>query len=76
MQWWICSDLSERGSRKQIYLTRIHLEEDTGKGLHGIVDDASILDYNRAGIPLLDLVTAPVIKSGVDAYQFVAEIRK
>ncbi|MBX9890256.1 MAG: Asp-tRNA(Asn)/Glu-tRNA(Gln) amidotransferase subunit GatB [Amoebophilaceae bacterium] len=66
----------KEGEEKKINLTRIHLEEDTGKSLHGIVDDVTLLDYNRAGIPLLELVTAPVIKSGADAYQFVAEIRK
>jgi len=67
---------SKEGSAQKVNLIRIHLEEDTGKSLHGWVEDATLLDYNRAGIPLLELVTAPEIKSGVEAYQFLAEIRK
>jgi aspartyl-tRNA(Asn)/glutamyl-tRNA(Gln) amidotransferase subunit B len=64
------------GEEKTIPLIRIHLEEDTGKSLHGIVEDATLLDYNRAGTPLLELVTTPKIKTGAEAYQFLAEIRK
>lgn len=67
---------SKEGIEKEISLIRIHLEEDTGKSLHGIVEDITLLDFNRAGTPLLELVTAPELKTGEEAYQFVAEMRK
>ena len=63
-------------NKKNIPLIRMHLEEDTGKSLHGIVEDVTLLDYNRAGIPLLELVTAPAIATGEEAYQFLSEVRK
>ncbi|WP_419241827.1 Asp-tRNA(Asn)/Glu-tRNA(Gln) amidotransferase subunit GatB [Cardinium endosymbiont of Nabis limbatus] len=67
---------SDEGVEKKIPLIRMHLEEDTGKSLHGIVEDITLLDYNRAGTPLLELVTAPALTTGEEAYQFLAEIRK
>ncbi|AXI24086.1 B subunit [Cardinium endosymbiont of Sogatella furcifera] len=67
---------SNEGIAKQIPLIRMHLEEDTGKSLHGMVEDITLLDYNRAGTPLVELVTAPALTTGEEAYQFLAEIRK
>jgi aspartyl-tRNA(Asn)/glutamyl-tRNA(Gln) amidotransferase subunit B len=67
---------TETGSKKNIPLIRMHLEEDTGKSLHGLVEEHTLLDYNRAGTPLLELVTAPEIQSGAEAHQFLTEIRK
>lgn len=64
------------GAEKKIPLIRMHLEEDTGKSIHGMVEGVTLLDYNRAGTPLLELVTAPAITTGEEAYQFLAEIRK
>lgn len=67
---------ADEGIEKKIPLTRMHLEEDTGKSLHGIVEDVTLLDYNRAGTPLIELVTEPAITTGEEAYQFLCEIRK
>ncbi|WP_339044216.1 Asp-tRNA(Asn)/Glu-tRNA(Gln) amidotransferase subunit GatB [Cardinium endosymbiont of Tipula unca] len=67
---------SKDGGKKNISLIRMHLEEDTGKSLHGIVEDITLLDYNRAGTPLIELVTAPEITTGEEAYLFLSEIRK
>ncbi len=67
---------SDEGIEKKISLIRMHLEEDTGKSIHGMVEDITLLDYNRAGTPLLELVTAPEITTGEEAYQFLSEIRK
>lgn len=67
---------SKESGEKKISLIRMHLEEDTGKSLHGIVEDVTLLDYNRAGIPLIELVTAPELETGEDAYLFLSEIRK
>ncbi|MGI2257577.1 Asp-tRNA(Asn)/Glu-tRNA(Gln) amidotransferase subunit GatB [Candidatus Cardinium hertigii] len=67
---------SNEGVEKSIPLIRMHLEEDTGKSIHGLVEEVTLLDYNRAGTPLLELVTAPAITTGEEAYQFLYEIRK
>lgn len=61
---------------KRIDLTRIHMEEDSGKSMHDLDLENSLIDYNRAGTPLIEIVTEPVIKTGDEAYQFVTEIRK
>lgn len=53
-----------------IAITRIHLEEDAGKLMHPAGKNYSLADYNRAGAPLLELVTEPVITSAAQAKQF------
>lgn len=64
------------GSEKRIELTRIHMEEDAGKSLHDIDAFDTLVDLNRAGTPLLEMVTEPVIKSGEEAYIYLNEVRK
>lgn len=61
---------------KKISLTRIHMEEDSGKSMHDQDLYDSLVDYNRAGIPLVEIVTEPVISSGEEAYHYVSEIRR
>jgi aspartyl-tRNA(Asn)/glutamyl-tRNA(Gln) amidotransferase subunit B len=61
---------------KQIQLNRIHLEEDAGKSIHDIDAANTSIDYNRAGTPLIELVTEPVLSSADEAFAFVTEIRK
>jgi aspartyl-tRNA(Asn)/glutamyl-tRNA(Gln) amidotransferase subunit B len=63
------------GSRA-IRLNRIHLEEDAGKSLHDQHPTKTFIDLNRAGTPLVEIVTEPDIYSAEEAGQFVAEIRK
>ena len=61
---------------KNIKLNRIHMEEDAGKSLHDVYDNETALDYNRAGVPLLEIVTEPDIRSGDEAYAYLTELRK
>jgi aspartyl-tRNA(Asn)/glutamyl-tRNA(Gln) amidotransferase subunit B len=64
------------GVRKKVNLTRIHMEEDAGKSLHDIDPFETLVDLNRAGTPLLEIVTEPEIKSGEEAYAYLTEVRK
>ncbi len=65
----------EGGQRKRIGLIRIHLEEDAGKLIHGEVEPYSYVDFNRAGIPLVEIVTAPDIRSPKEAVEFLKMLR-
>jgi aspartyl-tRNA(Asn)/glutamyl-tRNA(Gln) amidotransferase subunit B len=64
------------GVSKSISLIRIHMEEDTGKSMHDQDLYDTLVDYNRAGTPLIEVVTHPDIKTGDEAYAFVTEIRR
>lgn len=59
---------------KTIALTRAHLEEDAGKSIHDNHDDATGLDYNRAGVPLLEIVTEPQLANAKEAILFLKKI--
>ena len=61
---------------KEILLQRIHLEEDAGKSIHDMSDTDTLIDLNRAGTPLIEIVTEPCIHSAEEAFLFVTEIRK
>ncbi|MBS1946713.1 MAG: Asp-tRNA(Asn)/Glu-tRNA(Gln) amidotransferase subunit GatB [Bacteroidetes bacterium] len=61
---------------KNIALNRIHLEEDAGKSLHDAGTDYTCVDYNRAGVPLIEIVTEPDLRSGDEAYAYLTELRK
>jgi aspartyl-tRNA(Asn)/glutamyl-tRNA(Gln) amidotransferase subunit B len=61
---------------KNISLNRIHMEEDAGKSLHDIYAHESVIDFNRAGTPLLEIVTEPDIRSGDEAYAYLTELRR
>lgn len=64
------------GSEKKIGLTRIHMEEDSGKSLHDQDMYDTLVDYNRAGVPLIEVVSEPEMRSGEEAYEYVSEVRK
>src|SRR5690606_20167746 len=61
---------------RNIQLNRIHLEEDAGKSLHDIDPENTCVDYNRAGVPLIEIVTEPDIHSSSEAYAYLTELRK
>lgn len=62
------------GSLCDVAITRVHLEEDTARSLHD-QGDGSIVDYNRAGVPLMELVTEPVIHDAKTAGNFARELQ-
>ncbi len=64
------------GTDKNINITRIHMEEDAGKSIHDIDPFDTLIDLNRAGVPLVEIVSEPEIKNGDEAYQYLTEIRK
>ncbi|MCR8560610.1 Asp-tRNA(Asn)/Glu-tRNA(Gln) amidotransferase subunit GatB [Mucilaginibacter sp. BJC16-A38] len=64
------------GSTKNIAIHHIHLEEDAGKSMHDQHHADSLIDLNRAGVPLIEIVTEPDMRSAEEAGQFLTEIRK
>lgn len=66
----------ENGKEKKINLTRIHMEEDAGKSIHDIDPFNTLIDLNRAGVPLIEIVSEPDITSSQQAYNYVTEVRK
>ncbi len=66
----------EDGTEKNINITRIHMEEDAGKSIHDIDPFDSLIDLNRAGVALLEIVSEPEMRSGAEAYQYLTEVRK
>lgn len=66
--------LVKGGSIHGVTLTRIHLEEDTARSSHE-KGNYSLIDFNRAGVPLMELVTEPVIKTAQEASSFAKELQ-
>jgi len=60
----------------EVVLNRIHLEEDAGKSIHLEGETDTLIDLNRAGVPLIEIVTEPVIKTPEEAGAFLTEVRK
>lgn len=64
------------GEKKKVGITRIHLEEDAGKSIHDIDPYFTLVDLNRAGVPLIEIVSEPDIRSGDEAMAYLNEIQK
>lgn len=63
------------GEKRKARLTRIHMEEDTAKLLHGDAFDGTLIDFNRAGVPLIEIVTEPDFRSGEEVRDFLESLR-
>jgi aspartyl-tRNA(Asn)/glutamyl-tRNA(Gln) amidotransferase subunit B len=63
------------GAIKKIGITRIHLEEDAGKNLHQAESGASLVDLNRAGTPLMEIVSEPDIRTPEEASEYLKKLR-
>jgi aspartyl-tRNA(Asn)/glutamyl-tRNA(Gln) amidotransferase subunit B len=61
---------------RNIKLNRIHIEEDAGKSLHDIDENYTSIDLNRAGVPLLEIVSEPDLHSSDEAFAYITELRK
>jgi len=67
---------TNEGKEKQINITRIHMEEDAGKSIHDQDPTDTLIDLNRAGVALLEIVSEPDLRSGEEAYKYVTEVRR
>ncbi len=72
-QGWI--DIMVGGNRKRVRITRAHLEEDAGKNLHEAGSGMSLVDLNRAGTPLLEIVTEPDLSSSEEVVAYLRTLR-
>ena len=68
-------DIVSQETTKLIGIRRIHMEEDAGKLLHDASPTATFVDLNRAGVPLLEIVTEPDLRTSEDAYQYLTELK-
>ena len=63
------------GEPKKILINRAHLEEDAGKLIHDNANNCSLVDYNRTGTPLLEIVTEPDLRSAEEAYNYLQNLK-
>jgi aspartyl-tRNA(Asn)/glutamyl-tRNA(Gln) amidotransferase subunit B len=71
-------DYESGGTSRRVGITRVHLEEDAGKSLHEGFPDSdrwTYLDFNRSGVPLIEIVTEPDLRSAADASDFFSRLR-
>lgn len=68
-------DIASNGVSKRIRIKRVHLEEDAGKLIHPEGENYSLVDYNRGGMPLLEIVTEPDISTPDEAYDYLTKLK-
>jgi len=66
----------KEGKNKTVNVTRIHMEEDAGKSIHDQDPFNTLVDLNRAGVPLLEIVSEPELSDSTEAYNYLSEVRK
>lgn len=65
----------ESGEKKRIGITRIHMEEDAGKSVHDVSADGTLLNFNRTGTPLVEIVSEPDMSSAEEAVAYLKKLR-
>lgn len=68
--------IQTKAGNKDVKLNRIHMEEDAGKSIHDLYEEFTAIDLNRAGTPLLEIVTEPDLYSAEEAFTYLTELRK
>ena len=68
--------IPDGAGEKDIRITRIHMEEDAGKSIHDVDPFNTLVDLNRAGVPLVEIVSEPDIRSAQEAYDDLVEVRR
>ncbi|OQW96916.1 MAG: aspartyl/glutamyl-tRNA amidotransferase subunit B [Desulfobacteraceae bacterium A6] len=68
-------DIETNGVKKRIGITRIHMEEDAGKLIHDPSRPYSMVDFNRTGVPLIEIVSEPDIRTFEEAGEYLRKIR-
>src|SRR3989338_4462353 len=68
-------DVRENGKTKRIRIKRAHLEEDAGKLIHDAQMNMSLVDYNRTGTPLMEIVSEPDLRSPQEAYDYLTTMK-
>lgn len=68
--------ITTTAGQRNVQLNRIHLEEDAGKSIHDADENYTCIDYNRAGVPLIEIVSEPDMHSAEEAFAYVSELRK
>ena len=63
-------------TERNVLLNRIHMEEDAGKSLHDVDENFTAIDLNRAGVPLLEIVSEPDLHSSEEAFAYITELRR
>ena len=66
---------TEAGGKKVIGIHEIHMEEDAGKLIHDEWDDCSLVDYNRSGVPLIEIVSEPDMRSAEEVIAYLDKLR-
>jgi len=69
-------DIQRDGTNRTIGITRVHIEEDAGKNIHDSRTNSSLVDLNRAGVPLLEVVSEPDLRSPAEAAQYIRTLRQ
>jgi aspartyl-tRNA(Asn)/glutamyl-tRNA(Gln) amidotransferase subunit B len=68
--------ITTKAGERDISLNRIHIEEDAGKSMHLAAETDTLVDFNRAGVPLIEIVSEPEMRNSDEAYAFLTEVRK
>ena len=68
--------INVNNEQRSVQLNRIHIEEDAGKSLHDVDENYTAIDLNRAGVPLLEIVSEPNLHSSEEAFAYITELRR